>query len=217
MARQAQNRRAELIALHGLMMAAVEADAAEEGLPHLPTSRQIVAELGAWRFEGENMIFGAQVEAAAGRRQRAIELAREAVALCRQHSISFVGALALGTAANLTDDPMERDGWLAEGEALLSKRALGHNHLYFRRGAIDASLAAGRTGEVRRHAAALAKFADREPLPFTDLVVRRGMLLADARDGTLSPEGRAELSQLAARAEKARFLQLAAAMRAAVG
>ena len=216
MARQAQNRRAELIALHGLMMAAVEADAAEEGLPHLPTSRQIVAELGAWRFEGENVIFGAQLEAAAGRRQRAIELAREAVALCRRHSISFVGALALGTAANLTDDPAERDGWLAEGEALLSKRALGHNHLYFRRGAIDASLAAGRTGEARRHAAALAKFAEREPLPFTDLVVRRGMLLADARDGTLSPEGRAELSELAASAEKARFLQLTTAMRSAI-
>lgn len=216
MARQAQNRRAELIALHGLMMAAIEAGAAEEGLEHLPMSRQIVAELGAWRFEGENVIFGAQLEAAAGRRQRAVGLAREAIALCRQHSISFVGALALGIAANLTDDPKERDGWLVEGEALLGEHTLGHNHLYFRRNAIDASLAAGRTGEARRHAAALARFAEREPLPLTDLVVRRGLLLADARDGTLSPEGRAELSQLASRAEKARFLQLAEAMHAAV-
>lgn len=216
LARQAQNRRAELIALHGLIMAAMEMGVAEEGLPHVATARQIVAELGAWRFEGENVIFAAQLEATAGHRERAIELAREAVALCRQHSPSFVGALALGIAATLTDDSAERDLWLGEGEALLQERTLGHNHLYFRRHAIDASLAAGRPDEARRHAGLLAKFAEPEPLPLTDLVVRRGRLLADAAQGTLSPQGRADLSELAAQAEKAQFFPLAAPMRAAL-
>ena len=121
----------------------------------------------------------------------------------------------VGIAATLTDNASERDLWLQEGEALLQQNTLAHNHLYFRRHAIDACLFVARTTEARRHANLLAKFAEREPLPFTEMVVRRGLLLADAADETLSPEGRAELTELAARAEKARFLPLVAPMRAA--
>jgi hypothetical protein len=216
LAQQAQNRRAELVALHGLMMAAMEAGSGEEGLPYVAPSREIVAELGMWRFEGENLIFAAQLEALAGRLARGVELAREALQLCRQHSPSFVGALAFGIAATLTNEADERDLWLQEGEALLQEGTLGHNHLYFRRHAIDASLSAGRNGEARRHAIALAKFAEQEPLPFTDIVVRRGLLLADSADGKLSPEGRAELTQLVTRAEKAFFLTFIPEMRAAL-
>jgi len=212
LARQAQNPRAELIALHALMMAAMEGDQPAQGLLHLPRARQIVAELGAWRFEGENVIFGALLEDAAGRPDVAQRMAREAVDLSRQHAQSFVGALTLGIAAAITLDPAERDVWLAEGEALLAKPTLSHNHLFFRRYAIEAALAAGRTDEVQRHAAALASHAAAEPMPFTDMVVRRGLLLADAANGRLSNEGRAELNALLAQAERAGCLRLARPM-----
>ncbi|MBS0526536.1 MAG: AAA family ATPase [Proteobacteria bacterium] len=212
MARQAQNRRAELIALHVLMMVAIEADRPQEGLPHVVRARQIVAELGAWRFEGENVIFGAQLEAASGRHELAAEMAREAVALCRQHALSYLGPMALGIGATLNDDPAERDAWLVEGEALLQKPTVGHNHFFFRRNAIEVSIAAGRAGEARRHANALAEYSAREPMPLTDLVVRRGVLLADAADGILSADGRAELSELQNRAQRAGFLRLRHAM-----
>ncbi|HZP99198.1 MAG TPA: adenylate/guanylate cyclase domain-containing protein [Reyranella sp.] len=212
MARQAQNRRAELIALHVLMVAAVESDRPLEGLPHVERARQIVAELGAWRFEGENVIFGAQLEAACGRAKLAAEMAREAVALCREHALSYIGPAALGIGAALSDDPAERDAWLAEGDALLQRPTLGHNHLFFRRNAIEASMSAGRIDEARRHANALAEYCAHEPMPFTDLVVRRGVLLADAVDGILAPKRRAELSELHERARKAGFLRLSGAM-----
>jgi class 3 adenylate cyclase/tetratricopeptide (TPR) repeat protein len=215
MARQAQNRRAEIIALHVLMLVAWEADRPQEGLPYLPAARQIVAELGAWRFEGENVIFGAQLEAAAGRKKEAIEMAREAVALCREHARSYFAPAALGIGAALTDDPAERAAWLAEGEAGLAGPTLVHNHLFFRRNAIDAVLAAGKSGEARRHAAALADYTAHEPLPLTDLIVRRAELLADALDGRLTPEKRAELSRLAATGQQSGFVQLAKAMLAA--
>jgi len=216
MARQAQNRRAEIIALHVLMLVAWEADRPQEGLPYLPAARQIVAELGAWRFEGENVIFGAQLEAAAGRKKEAIEMAREAVELCREHARSYFAPAALGIGAALTDDPAERAAWLAEGEAGLAGPTLVHNHLFFRRNAIDAVLAAGQSGEARRHAAALADYTAHEPLPLTDLIVRRAELLADAADGRLTPEKRAELGRLAATGRQSGFVQLAKAMVAAV-
>ena len=66
--------------------------------------------------------------------------------------MSFIGPLALGIAAKLVDDA--GDTFLREGEALLSRPTLGHNHIFFRRYAIEAELAAGRSDEARRHAQA---------------------------------------------------------------
>jgi tetratricopeptide (TPR) repeat protein len=212
LALQARNGRAELIALHGLMVAAIEAEDPEAGLPHVARSQQIVAELGAWRFEAENLVFGAQLEHAAGRPDLAARMAREAVSLCRDHAMAYLGGLVFGMGAALTDDPSERDSWLEKGDALLSAPSLGHNHLFFRRYAIDASLKAGRAAEMRRHAHALRAFVAAEPNPFVDLVVQRALLLADALDGRLEPAGRADLSQLGERALRAGYRQLAGAM-----
>jgi len=212
MARHAQNRRAELIALHILMIVAWEADRPEEGLVHVAPARQIVAELGAWRFEGENVAFGALLEAAAGRKKVAIEMAREAIALCREHARSYFAPAALGVGAALSDDSAERAAWLAEGEAGLAVPTLVHNHIFFRRNAIEAALAAGDPGEARRHAAALADYAAQEPLPLTDLIVRRAGLLADAADGPLTPERQTELGQLAVTVRQSGFAQLAKAL-----
>ncbi|MBI2740680.1 MAG: AAA family ATPase [Rhodospirillales bacterium] len=212
LARQARNRRAELIALHALMLAAMESSRPEDGLQHVGTAREIVAELGAWRFEGENVIFGADLHAQAGRRSVAAEMAREAVALTREHALSYMGPATFGMAAKLIDDADERDALLREGEALLAGPTLGHNHFFFRRHAIEAELAAGRPEEARRHALALGRYAEREPTPLTDLIVRRGVLLADSAEGQLTPEGRAELTERGRAAQRLGFASLAEAM-----
>jgi class 3 adenylate cyclase len=216
LALQAQNRRAELIALHGLMVAAIEADDPEAGLPHVERSQQIVTELGAWRFESENLIFAAQLEQAAGRPDAAARMAREAVSLCRDHALAYLGGTVLGIGAALTDNAAERAAWLEQGDALLAVPTLGHNHLFFRRNAIDASLKAGRPEEMRRHAHALSAFVAAEPLPFTDLVIQRALLLADVVDGRSTPADRADLSRLAEQTVRAGYRQLAKEMLAAL-
>ena len=216
LALQAQNRRAELIALHGLMVAAIEADDPEAGLPHVERSQQIVTELGAWRFESENLIFAAQLEQAAGRPDAAARMAREAVSLCRDHALAYLGGTVLGIGAALTDNAAERAAWLEQGDALLAVPTLGHNHLFFRRNAIDASLKAGRPGEMRRHAHALSAFVAAEPLPFTDLVIQRALLLADVVDGRSTAADRADLSRLAEQTVRAGYRQLAKEMLAAL-
>src|SRR4029450_13851227 len=95
MGRQAHNPRAELIARHGLMLAAMEAGRPPDGLAHLDRARAIVAELGAWRFEAENVIFGAELQAQAGDAALAADMAREALALCREHSMAYMGPATL--------------------------------------------------------------------------------------------------------------------------
>lgn len=216
MARQAHNPRAELIALHGLMIAAIEAGRPQDALPHVDRARAIVAELGAWRFEAENVIFAAELQAQAGNAALSAAMAREALALCRVHSMVYMGPAIFGVAARLIDDPDERQVLLDEGDALLAAPTLGHNHFFFRRYAIDTQLAAGRPEEARRHALSLARFAEREPTPLTDLVVRRGVLLADAAAGLLTHEGRAELGRRGSAARQLGFANLADAMLAAV-
>ncbi|WP_422002018.1 adenylate/guanylate cyclase domain-containing protein [Reyranella sp.] len=217
MARQAHNPRAELIALHALMLAGMESGRTEEALPHVDRARAIVAELGAWRFEGENLIFGAELQALAGNAALATSMAREAVMLCREHAMAYLGPAVLGLAARLVDDATEREALLEEGDRLLEAPTLGHNHFFFRRYAIEAELAQGHGEAARRHALALGAYAEREPTPFTDLVVRRGVLLADAATGRLTPEGRAELGERGHAARRAGYAVLAAAMLAPDG
>lgn len=217
MARQAHNPRAELIALHALMLAGMESGCTQEALPHVDRARAIVAELGAWRFEGENLIFGAELQALAGNTGLAASMAQEAVVLCREHAMAYLGPAVLGMAARLVGDAVERDALLEEGDRLLASPTLAHNHFFFRRYAIDAELAAGRADAARRHALALGAFAAREPTPFTDLVVRRGMLLSDAAGARLTPDGRAELRARGHAAKRAGYAVLAEAMLAAVG
>jgi len=185
MARQAHNPRAELIALHGLMVVGMESGRAEEALPHVDRARAIVAELGAWRFEGENVIFGAELQALAGNAALASDMAREAVVLCREHALAYMGPAVFGMAAKLIDDPAERQALLGEGDTLLAGPTLGHNHFFFRRYAIDAELAAGHAEEARRHAMALDQYAKREPTPLTDLdlSVRLQLRRLDGRGG----------------------------------
>lgn len=101
---------------------------------------------------------------------------------------------------------------LHEGDQLLEAPTLGHNHLFFRRYGIEAQLASGRPDEARRYAAALARYAEREPTPLTDLLARRAMLLADAAEGRLSPETRAELLERGSAVARLGYLHLSKAM-----
>ncbi len=53
-------------------------------------------------------------------------------------------------------------------------------------------------------------------MPFTDMVVCRSMLLADAADGRLTNEGRAEPNAVLAQAEREGCLRLTRRMREAL-
>ncbi len=98
---------------------------------------------------------------------------------------------------------------LAEGEALLTAGAVSHNHLWFRRRAIDATLQARDWGSVERHAAALEEYTRSEPLPWAEFFVARGCALA-ARWG--SPRGTTPSRELASLQDEARGMGLRCAL-----
>ncbi|MGH8203135.1 MAG: hypothetical protein ACREST_00910, partial [Steroidobacteraceae bacterium] len=76
----------------------------------------------------------------------------------------------------------------------LAGGCVSHNHLEFRRAAVEFNLRHGDVGEARRHVVALADYTRDEPLVWSDLIIRRAELLADrienpARDDLAARRG----------------------------
>jgi hypothetical protein len=81
----------------------------------------------------------------------------------------------------------------AEGEELLRRGAVGHNHLWFYRDAIEAMLAAADAQGALRYAGLLEAYTRSEELPWAELFVARGRLLAGAARGDVDAGRRADL------------------------
>ncbi len=147
-------------------------------LEHLDRALPVVRALGAARFEAQNLVFRVLLELRAGRRERAQVLARDALACCRSTAMGFIGPTALGVLGQTTTDEAERQQALAEGEALLAQGSISHNHFDFHACAIDASLESRDFAAVERYCAALERYTAAEPIPWSDLAIARGRLLA---------------------------------------
>jgi len=88
---------------------------------------------------------------------------------------------------------------------MLTEDCIGHNHLWFRRYAIEASLNVGDWPEAKRHADALAAFTWPEPLPWADYFTRWGRSVADWHSGERTAAVLGELNRLS---EEARSIGL---------
>jgi hypothetical protein len=109
--------------------------------------------------------------------------------------------MLLGLMALAAEDRVLRERALAEGEALLAASSVSHNHLLFRKDAIDACLAAGDWDDAVRHADALEEFACEEPLPWTRFVAARGRALAVCGQGNTDDRLTSELRRLCGEGE----------------
>ena len=86
-----------------------------------------------------------------------------------------------------------------------SSDAVGHNHFWFRRYAIEAALQSEAWDEAHSHADALAARPAAEPLPHSDLIVERGHILARMGRGTAGDADAEELAAIRAKAAAVDF------------
>ena len=80
----------------------------------------------------------------------------------------FIGARIAGVMAFAARDPAARAAALAEGQDILRRGCIAHNHFWFYRDAIDASLIGKDWAEALRYAAAMEDFTAEEPLPWAE-------------------------------------------------
>jgi len=147
---------------------------------HLDRTMQLARQLGARRFEAQALEMKARVVLDQGDRAKAAATLREALAICKEAGTQFCGPKVASAFARAVDDAAQRAALLAEGQEMLERGSVGHNHLWFYRDAIEALLSAGdRTGAMN-YITALERYTRDEPLPWSDLFAARGRLLADA-------------------------------------
>ena len=130
---------------------------------------------------------------------------REGLAASEATSPGFCGPCLYGLLGLVETGRPARQAAFAAGEALLAKGAVGHNHFFFRRYAIEAALQWGAGDVADAQADALTERSTAEPLPYSDLIVKRGHILARMGRGTARDEDAGELAALRAKAAAADF------------
>jgi hypothetical protein len=98
---------------------------------------------------------------------------------------------------------------------MLGRGAVGHNHLWFYRDAIEALLSAGDGAGALTYVVALEDYTRAEPLPWSDLFAKRGRLLAGALRG-IDEDIRAELTRIRFSLERAGLKPFLPAVNAAL-
>jgi hypothetical protein len=92
---------------------------------------------------------------------------------------------------------------LAAAESVLAKGAVGHNHFWFRRFAIERALIDEDWTEAERQSDTLLQRTAKEPLPYASCVATRGRVLAQRGRGKATETDEKELERALALAAAA--------------
>jgi hypothetical protein len=194
-----------------------ETAAFDRALAHIERGLRLAHALGAGRFEAQFHEFEGRILLARGSRAAAAQRLTEALQLCRAVGLQFTGPKTIAALALATDDPAARRALLDEAQELLRHGAVGHNHLWFYRDAMEASLATADWSDALRYAAALEDYTSAEPLPWSDLFIARARAIAGAYHGNRDSAIRQELERIAQELDQAGLRMYRPAVDAALG
>jgi DNA-binding SARP family transcriptional activator/tetratricopeptide (TPR) repeat protein len=183
-ARAIGHLRAEAIAHHIGCLARGALDEPDRARQHAQQSLDLARRLEAPRFEAEALAFLGDLDAMTGDVEQGLRRLHAAIALARTSGMAFMGPVYLGLLARIAaDDGVTRCAALGEAEQLLAGNGLAHNHLLFRRIAIDVCHVTVEPEAMRLHAQRLEERTRAEPMPWSSFTARRARALADALDG----------------------------------
>jgi DNA-binding SARP family transcriptional activator len=212
--REAGNGRAELMALHALAEMLIEARELDRAAAVVAEAGTLLHRLGATGHADRQIRHEAMLRAETGDRAGA---ERALAAVIDRPGAPAASADLFAERATLTDDAGVLRRSLEDGEVRLAAAGVGRAHLWFRRAAAEALLAAGDWAGAAAQAEALERFMANEPSTWSDLVVRRARLLAKAGAGAADEADRAAARTLAADLEAALLRRLIPKLRDALG
>jgi tetratricopeptide (TPR) repeat protein len=172
------NRHAKMFATQSLCFCLTAAGRYAEAEEFQPEALEQAPALNARRYEALILAQCAEVALFRGRRGEAVALARMGREIAEETGAGFGGPLIHGLIALAADVREEQVAALATGEALLAKGAVGHNHFWFRRYAIERALLDEDWDEAERQADALLSRTADEPLAYASCVATRAQVLA---------------------------------------
>jgi len=202
MAARVCNRHAEMFALQSLGILLTSWGRFREAEASQTRAMTLAREIGAQRYLPAILAHHAESLFARGDHARARKELEEGYAIVRKGGMPFAGGMVLGMLMRLAVDARERAALAEEAEATLAAGSLSHNHVYFRRYGIEDGLARGDFDAVLRHAAALEAYTRLEPLPYTDLLIRRARALVALAREPHDASARAAVAQVKEDASK---------------
>jgi ATP/maltotriose-dependent transcriptional regulator MalT len=188
-ARSVGDLRSELIALS--VMGSTHLYRAEflQALAAGERAVSLARSLGTKRFESEALVVNGLALLGTGEAKPARAALEAAVDRSRESAPGYCGAWALSALALACGDEGRGRELLAEGEALLARGCVSHNHLEFHMMAVEFLLEMRDWAGVAQHAEALNAYTRDEPLPWADLVIARARALAATRGGARPGDG----------------------------
>ncbi len=209
------NARAAMIAHNTFAHLGIEEGNVEEAVTSAGRIVEISEALGALRFKAYGLNEKAQAYLLKGDRDMAMEIAQEASGIAEAASVAFTGAWIQSTIARLTPDRDAALAALARGKEILAAGAVSHNHIFFRREAIEVCLGFGEVSEAARHIAAWEAYHEGETTPWTDFFIGRARVrIAALTDGPSESLDR-EIDRLVSVAAEIGFAQYTEALEAA--
>jgi len=196
MATKVGHRRALTVAHHAAFhtrLALGELDAARA---NVDAALELARLLKAPRFEAEALAFGAELSRLCGRRSEALAAISTALQISAETGMEYFGPVYYATLALIEEHEAPRRAALSNGEALLAGNVVAHNHLLYRKDAIEACLLLRDWSEAERHAAALEDFVRPEPLLWAGFIVSRARIFAALGRGCPAGEVESDLQRL---------------------
>jgi class 3 adenylate cyclase/tetratricopeptide (TPR) repeat protein len=167
-----------------------------EALAWLERGIALARQAGARRYLAVDCLLSIACLNALGRGTESLSLLTEALEICNEIGMEFIGPSLLAAKAGASVDPVERRKLLKEGELLLSADGLAHNRLMFYKDAIEIAISDADWKEVLRLSEAIERCVDREPPAFATLVGARGRALAELALHGRNPASEAHLAEL---------------------
>ena len=126
------------------------------------------------------------------------------MAIAEATGVGFCGPLICGVQAQARGPGADGRAWIDRGEEMLEQTGLLHNHVLFRKLAIDWAIDAGDWPMVERMRQALIAYTKDEPIPYVDFFVSRAGALAALARNPDDLQAAATMERLAATATRRR-------------
>ena len=180
MAARVGHKRAEIVSrltCGWIYIARAEFDQAEA---QATAGLKLAIEIGARRFEPFLNESIARIQLARGERTAAQSTLADAMVVCRETGLAFIGPWVLATQALVSEDENQIDACLAEGARLLAGGCVGHNYFRFYQTAMELALERAHWTEARAYAQALERYTEADPVPWSSFYIDRARALASA-------------------------------------
>lgn len=199
------NRHAEMFALQscGLMLAGCSRYAEAE--PYQRRAQDLAQALGARRYLATILAHHAEVLLSRGAVDEARRNLEEAIVLSRETGIGFSGPVILGLLVLCAVDDEARRRHAAEAEAVLAAGCVSHNYFFYYRYAIEDALGRNDPASAMHYADALEAYTRGEPLPYSNILIRRARVLATLKRDPRDSGRLAELESLMTETERLRW------------